>query len=811
MADAMSVLSVGALEQVATGELPQEPIMQCVQIKPMASQNGNERYRVVMNDSRNFIQGMLGQQSNHVIHDGKLKKGSICRLLSYQRNFVKDKHILIILELDVLEEYGEPEKLGTPIALEQAGKQEEAPQDVKPQPGNIGGDGFYGNKQQQVQPQQQQQQQQQQQRSMAMRTNGASGGSRGNIHPIEAITPYAHRWTIKARVTHKGEIKHWHNKNGEGKLFSVTFLDESGEIRATGFNDAVDNFYELLQKDQVYYVSNPCRVQLAKKQFSNVNHDYELTFERDTNIEKAEGDEGVPQVTYSFTTIEGLQSVDKDQNIDIIGVLQDVGEVSEIVSKTTSKPYSKRELTLVDDTGYNVRLTIWGKTAENFDTQPESVIAFKGVKVSDFGGRSLSLLSSGVMNVDPDIDRAFTLKGWYDGSGRNQQFQTHANTMSTVSATGAGANDRNQYKTIAQVRDENLGMSDDTDWFSIKATIIYVKQDNVAYPACLSDGCNKKTVEIEPGQWRCEKCDKTWDRPDYRYIMSVNVSDHTGQIWLSCFNEVGLQIMSMPANDLMQMRDDGDERRVTEAFAEANCKSFVFRCKAKMDTFQDQQRVRYQVQYANPIDFSRESKKLADIIKLYNSQEDTLFVGHDDDLSTTDDNDDKMGVDLDRHHVSSGHRKAPHSDNPYLKLLHKLFSSFLARRTDSKFNQTVLRRLRMSKVNRPPISLSKICAVTNNPSSAKAYEGKIRAVVGAVTDDNRLYEVPKMTVCALRFTNTARARIEKAGGECLTFDQLAMRAPTGSNVVLLRGPKNAREAVKHFGFGPHTNKVRLIV
>ncbi|KAI7035302.1 60S ribosomal protein, partial [Hortaea werneckii] len=155
--------------------------------------------------------------------------------------------------------------------------------------------------------------------------------------------------------------------------------------------------------------------------------------------------------------------------------------------------------------------------------------------------------------------------------------------------------------------------------------------------------------------------------------------------------------------------------------------------------------------------------------------------------------------------VSSGHRKAPHSDNPYLKLLHKLFS-FLARRTDSKFNQTVLRRLRMSKVNRPPISLSKICAVTNNPSSAKAYEGKIRAVVGAVTDDNRLYEVPKMTVCALRFTNTARARIEKAGGECLTFDQLAMRAPTGSNVVLLRGPKNAREAVKHFGFGPHTNK-----
>lgn len=81
-------------------------------------------------------------------------------------------------------------------------------------------------------------------------------------------------------------------------------------------------------------------------------------------------------------------------------------------------------------------------------------------------------------------------------------------------------------------------------------------------------------------------------------------------------------------------------------------------------------------------------------------------------------------------------------------------------------------------------------------------------IIGTVTDDNRLLTVPKMSIAALRFTSTARARIEKAGGECLTLDQLALRAPTGSNTLLLRGPKNAREAVKHFGFGPHSHKVR---
>ncbi|KAJ5527994.1 60S ribosomal protein [Penicillium frequentans] len=131
-----------------------------------------------------------------------------------------------------------------------------------------------------------------------------------------------------------------------------------------------------------------------------------------------------------------------------------------------------------------------------------------------------------------------------------------------------------------------------------------------------------------------------------------------------------------------------------------------------------------------------------------------------------------MGIDLDRHHVRSSHRKAPKSENVYLQVLVKLYR-FLARRTESNFNKA---------------------------------KGKTVVVIGTVTDDNRLLSVPKLSIAALRFTATARARIEKAGGEVLTLDQLALRAPTGANTLLLRGPKNAREAVKHFGFGPHSHK-----
>ena len=109
----------------------------------------------------------------------------------------------------------------------------------------------------------------------------------------------------------------------------------------------------------------------------------------------------------------------------------------------------------------------------------------------------------------------------------------------------------------------------------------------------------------------------------------------------------------------------------------------------------------------------------------------------------------------------------------------------------------------MSRINRPPLSLSRLAAhASHAPENAKTL-----VLIGTVTDDVRFLTVPKLSVAALRFTSTARARIEKAGGECLTIDQLALRAPKGSNCLLVRGPKNSREAVKHFGFGPHKGKV----
>merc|ERR1719352_693898 len=155
-----------------------------------------------------------------------------------------------------------------------------------------------------------------------------------------------------------------------------------------------------------------------------------------------------------------------------------------------------------------------------------------------------------------------------------------------------------------------------------------------------------------------------------------------------------------------------------------------------------------------------------------------------------------MGIDLvKRGRIKNSNKRNTRSTNLYVHLLIKLFR-FLARRTESGFSKTVLRRLISSRTNRPPISISKIAQLLKG-------QAKTAVVVSTVTDDIRTtgLDTPKMTIAALRFTETARAKIVKAGGKCLTLDQLIMATPTGTNTLLLRASQD-RDAKKHFGRAP---------
>ena len=51
-------------------------------------------------------------------------------------------------------------------------------------------------------------------------------------------------------------MRRYSNARGEGKFFTVDFLDaQGGEIRAIAFNDLAEKYDEVLQQGHVYLVS----------------------------------------------------------------------------------------------------------------------------------------------------------------------------------------------------------------------------------------------------------------------------------------------------------------------------------------------------------------------------------------------------------------------------------------------------------------------------------------------------------------------------------------------------------------------------
>jgi replication factor A1 len=537
--------------------------------------SATDRYRIIISDGINFLQAMLATQLNYLVEEDRIGKNTIVVIETMSCQNILDKRLVILLGLRVVQR--DAQKIGNPAPLTTPSPQSKTDA-VTTAPVS----------------------------SPAAQPQNRQAGARGNpVYPITGLTPYQNNWRIKARVVQKSDIRTYSNQRGEGRFFSVTLMDDSAEIKGTAWNAMVDELYEKLQENRVYFVSR-ARVNLAKKKYSTVQNDYELGLDRGVEIEECH-DTDVPVIRYHFENLSALPDLQKEAVCDVIVIVRDIGDLSEINTKN-NKTAQKRELKVVDSSKFEVRLTLWGKLAEQYSTPVDTVIAFKGVRVNDFQGRSLSLLSSGSMTVSPDIPEAHALKGWYVDGGAQMSFASH--TQAGLSSGSGGAINRNEMRTIFDVKEAQLGMSDKPDFFSTRATIMHIKTDNLVYPACPQ--CNKKMTESND-VWRCEKCDRTYEKPEYRYIISMAVGDHTGQMWLSGFNDVGNTLFGMTGNELRDIQAQ-DEAKVNHIIHSATCNTYSFVCRASQQSFNDQNRVRYGIQKMQPLDYLAEMRSLVELL-----------------------------------------------------------------------------------------------------------------------------------------------------------------------------------------------------
>jgi large subunit ribosomal protein L18e len=113
-------------------------------------------------------------------------------------------------------------------------------------------------------------------------------------------------------------------------------------------------------------------------------------------------------------------------------------------------------------------------------------------------------------------------------------------------------------------------------------------------------------------------------------------------------------------------------------------------------------------------------------------------------------------------------------DNPQLQSLIR-FLKKAAKENNSKIWNSIAKALSKTRSRRVSVNLSRINRHTK--------KGQLVVVAGKVLGAGTLHH--PVTITAFAFSATAREKIKKAKGKCLTFPELVKKNPKGSNVKIV--------------------------
>jgi replication factor A1 len=387
----------------------------------------------------------------------------------------------------------------------------------------------------------------------------------GIFFPINDLSPYNRSWTIKARVTTKSQPRTFNRKvgGGEGKLFSVDLLDaEGGQIRATFFNEAVAKYEKMIEQGKVFLFSGG-QVRIANKQYTSLSHRYELSFDNSCNVEPASDDVAIGTIRFEIVDLRALQSRPLPCSVDLCGVVQSSAEVAKLVSKA-GQDLVKRDIVLADDTGFTLQVTLWGETAQRKDSDFEGnpVLVIKGVKISDFGERSGSTISSSTLKFNPeDVPDAKRLQSWWKEGGSAQQL-----TNLTTRGGGGGARADTKMMSLKEVRAavEACGASK-PEYYSTVVRMQAVQtrkqgeKKEIYYLACAETKpnglkCNRKVGD----DGRCPVCEKATETA-VRLMPRCQFVDSTDSLWMTTFDQGAQAVLGLTGDEVRTADRSGDK------------------------------------------------------------------------------------------------------------------------------------------------------------------------------------------------------------------------------------------------------------
>jgi len=438
--------------------------------------------------------------------------------------------------------------------------------------------------------------------------------------PIAMLTMYQ-RPTIKGRITSKDPLREFPGRDGSTKkVFSIEISDESCDMKATFWDKAVDNFYNLLEVNKTYTFSK-ISLKMTNSKYNSTKCPYEMSVGEQSVIEVCD-DMDAPKICFTFVGIEKLEEK-INKNCDVIGVVQEVGSKGEIqLKKGGSK--EKRNITVVDQSGKQVGITLWDHLADEIleaSASSHDVVAFRSLRVGDYQGCSLNTTRSSIIQINPELPEAAALKEWYASGGDKAAFTS----VSSGGAGGGGA--AAPRKLISDIETEGLGTDANgkPSFFQLKCTIAYCsatadaspegKKRAWCYPA---NPENKKKVVQSGAGWLDESTDKYMDTCQRRYISNLKFVDETGSIFMTVFDEDCAKLLGMSADELYELESKGNQAEFTDVWNKVLFSQQIIKVRAKSERWEEKDRVKCSVASMGPVNYADESKIMLERIRAYN-------------------------------------------------------------------------------------------------------------------------------------------------------------------------------------------------
>ena len=447
---------------------------------------------------------------------------------------------------------------------------------------------------------------------------------------ISQLTPFSHRWKIVARVSKKNAVKPFNFKRREGQsqLFSVELVDASGETRGTFFGPCVETYYDMLQERKVYSFSGG-RLKVADKRWCN--HDCEITFDEKSQILPVLDNSTCPQFLFDFKRLSSLSGIAPNSTVDVAAVVINLDEPDKVNLKAGGSK-RKQNVTLLDDSGAKISLSLWGEELITRPWREASVVLLKSVKTSDYGGCSLNSSIGSIVILGEEAkanERGRALADWYGLHGIDAR--GHAIALTRVGGVVGGPE-----QTIAEMKEDTNSLvagSDGTKKYHTvpNATVTWITHERAPYyhacPFLVPDeragegktrACNRK-VERNGESWSCcmdhislESCP--------RWIANFKVCDHSGEQYVSVFDDIGTKFLGCTAAvvaELWEKKDDVPEaaERIEQIFKEGQFKRWRLRIQSKKEVWNDEERIKYTVMECTPLSLVTDGRQRYDEVK----------------------------------------------------------------------------------------------------------------------------------------------------------------------------------------------------